>query len=152
MQHLHYTIYFLFCILYFVTTHIDAMSMTTIIMFLFMFQYLYWITILQSFPKSYAVQSCQKCRKMTPQHFVHCDRCKKCQPVDRMHFNIIGTCVKRSLYKRYILFMRFYISVIALLTIVQAVISYVPFFVFVVLHVYVLKSTYDVDSRNIYVS
>jgi len=152
MQHLQYSIYFLCSILYFVATHIDAMSMTTMVMFFFMFQYLYWITILHTFPKNMVVQSCPKCRKMTPQHFVHCERCKKCQPVDRMHFNIIGTCVKKSLYKRYIMFMRFYIALIALLTILQAVIIYYPFFLFVGLHVYVLKSTYDSDSRNIYVS
>lgn len=152
MQHLHYSIYLVLCIVYFVATHIDAMSMTTILMFFFMFQYLYWIAILQSFPKNYAVQSCTKCRKMTPQHFVHCDRCKRCQPVDRIHFNIMGTCVKRTLYKRYILFMRFYIALIGTLTIVQAMITYIPYFVFVPLHIYVLKSTYDVDSRNIYVS
>lgn len=152
MQHLHYSIYLVSCITYFIATHIDAMSMTTIVMFFFMFQYLYWIAILESFPKTYAVQSCPKCRKMTPQHFVHCERCKKCQPVDRVHFHIMGTCVKRTLYKRYILFMRFYIALIGILTIVQAMITYLPFFVFVPLHIYVLKSTYDVDSRNIYVS
>ena len=50
MQHLHYSIYLVSCITYFIATHIDAMSMTTIVMFFFMFQYLYWIAILESFP------------------------------------------------------------------------------------------------------
>lgn len=152
MEHIHYTFYFLSCIFYFIATHIDPISITTVVMFFFMFQYLYWITVLHTFPKTHAVQSCPKCRKMTPQHFVHCDRCKKCQPVDRIHFDIIGTCVKKSLYKRYILFMRLYIALITFLTIIQAAMIYFPFFLLVGLHVYVLKSTYDSDSRNIYVS
>lgn len=140
-------------IFYFSYSSIDKISLITLYMGALFFQYLYWLCILDTqIPNSIAVQKCMKCNSMTPQHYVHCDLCKKCQNPNLDHFMIVGTCVRKSNYKRYILFLRALIGLIGILTILQCILHTLLSIVLVFVHIYVLKSTYNTDSRNIYVT
>ena len=153
MNHTQYTLYVCIIMVYFWGTKIDAISLITLYIFLGIFQYLYWLCLLDTRTSaSFELQKCMKCNSMTPQHYIHCDRCKKCQSVDKEHFNILDTCVRKSAYKRYILFLRAFIVLLCILTILQSILHTLVSIVFIFVHVYVLKSTYDTDSRNIYVT
>ena len=136
-------------ILYF--TRIDPISISTVIIGILFLNYFYWICSLERVPQFHAFQNCPLCKKLTPQHYIHCNICKKCVSVDKKHYPILQFCSLESYFKRYICLLRGLI-VLNIVLFILLTISFGPYIcVFVLFHLYILKSTYNRNMNNIYV-
>jgi len=151
MNHALYTIYLLLNIALLYILRIEALSVSTVILGFVFWQYFYWICTLERVPQFYAFQRCAACDKMTPQHYIHCDKCKKCVGVDRTHYDVLSTCTLPSHYNRYICLLRGLITLNTVLSVLMGLVYGWTSMVFVLVHLYFLKSTYKKDIRDIYV-
>jgi len=151
ISHIHYTVYMVLydMILYLVGT--DYISFMTEIIFFCIFQYIYYMcNVVAIPPRFHAFQKCNQCNKMTPQHFIHCDVCKECVGTSLSHRNIINKCVNAERYNQYLSVLRGIIILNIVLTCLSSVIFW-PMLPLIIVHAYMLKSTYDATNGYIYV-
>lgn len=107
------------------------------------------LRVKQSMPCS-AFSRCVYCDKMTPQHYIHCKKCKECVDTIYTHIDFVRTCVDSQKFVKYMYIVRgmvFLNIVICLLLSLQYAWSMIA----LVVHIYVLKSTYLYARGDIYV-
>lgn len=75
---------------------------TTLMLSLFniMLQWFYFAATLGKTHRE-PYQFCVLCRKMTPQHYVHCKDCVQCVPIDFIHSRLLNTCSLEFHVQRY---------------------------------------------------
>lgn len=140
----------LFSFLFFMSTYalymvnLDGISLILQMIFIMFLQYLYYTLTIHPLPRFEHVQKCVSCKKMTPQHYVHCLKCRKCVPVLFHHYESIGMCVSKTLFKRYI-FVK-HIMVIQQMIIVLIMSFSIPYIILIcALDVYVLYKSLRMD-------
>ena len=124
--------------------NLDGISLILQMIFIVFLQYLYYTLTIHPLSRFDHVQNCVYCKKMTPQHYVHCLKCRKCVPVLFQHYESIGMCVSKSLFKRY-KYMK-HLMIIQQMIIVVIKSFSAPYIILIcVLDVYVLNKSLRMD-------
>jgi len=151
LNHMSISFYFLSNIVLYTYLDVDRVSIVADGMLLLILQYTYGMIQLGPVKTHHAFQQCAFCDKLTPQHFIHCNKCNKCVDVTKVHWDVLGFCVERHKFMKYIYIVRGMTFVNILLCILLAV-RYPWSIVAAFVHLYVLKSTYLHGQRDIYVN
>ena len=148
MNHFYFTLFYICTFYILVAFGLDGISFVTQCLLMFFLQYkFYMLHIEPANPYEY-VQQCTYCKKMTPQHYVHCSKCKKCVPVLFQHYDIIGMCVSKKTFRRYVFFKRFMLFQQTILSIIMSF-NYPGLLFMVTINVYILYKSYRYDLNEI---
>ena len=150
MKHVHYVFYLLSNIGMLVIFRYDGISIATECVLFLVFLYLYYLCTINHVNDTWQHTKCVKCKRMTPQHWVHCEICNRCVNITYTHYEILNDCALKQNYYRYISLLRFIISLNLVLSVIGLVL-YPYIILFVAGHLIVLKSTYNRDQGDIYV-
>lgn len=139
-MHLLITLYYItWCIIF----SYDIYTTMTLSIMTILLQWFYGISLVTN-TSTNAFQYCIYCQKMTPQHFIHCNKCSKCVSADKVHSVKIGICLTKHHLLRYnyiLNIINIYILSILLIT----SINYVYYLLAATLHLitifYVFKET-----------
>lgn len=148
MDHIYLSFLFLFFSYILSLLHMDGISIVLQLVLLVFFQYIYYTLTIHPLPRFEYVQNCVSCGKMTPQHYVHCSKCKKCVPVLFQHYDIIGMCVSKKTFRRYVFFKRFMLFQQTILSIIMSF-NYPGLLFMVTINVYILYKSYRYDLNEI---
>ena len=151
MNYAYFMVYFVFHMLLLHRLTNDVLFGITEALLISIFVYMRFIMTIEATLPNHSVQNCARCQKMTPQHYVHCDKCGRCMPVERTHYDFVEACVDPSLFTRYIYLARIMVALNIVCCCVYIMISPFAGIALVAVHIYVLKSTYISVPRNIYV-
>lgn len=148
MNHITVTVYVLVTLYLFHTIGVDSLTLTTETLLLLILQYFYGVAHIITVDTCSDVQKCTDCLKMTPQRYIHCPLCGTCVPANYKHYHVLGTCTDSVRYTKYVFLVRIIVATNLLLTIIIAALVYPWITLTSMVHLYVLKSTYDSTSER----
>ena len=144
MEHIYLSFIFIFFTYILAILNMDGISLALQIVLLVFFQYIYYSLTIHPPLRFDYVQNCVSCGKMTPQHYVHCSKCKKCVPVLFQHYDIVGMCVSKKSFRRYVFTKQFMLFQQLIISIIMSMNS--PGLLFLVtIIVYILYKSYRYD-------
>ena len=148
ITHTIVSLYFITNIVLYAYVDVDKISIVTEVMLFFILQYTYGMMQINPPTVHHTFQKCSYCQKLTPQQYIHCKQCGVCVDVLKTHNDMVGFCVSKAAFRKYIYIVRGMTFLNIILCILLSV-KY-PWTAFtIVLHLYVLKSTY-LHGRGLY--
>lgn len=150
LNHTSVSLYFILNIIVYAAVDVDQISLVTMCLLFVILQYKFgMLRVKQTIPCS-AFSRCVYCDKMTPQHYIHCKKCNECADTIYMHIDFVGICVDSRKFIKYMYIVRGMVILNIILCLLLSL-RYAWSIIVVVVHIYVLKSTYLYARGDIYV-